>query len=75
MVFYWIIILGSAICLSGSAVFALWWAATNNQLSHPKKGALLVFDEEEPMGIPTDHFPAKSTAVPPSETGRGGRSV
>lgn len=42
-----------------AAALALQWAAKNGQLSDFEKGARSIFDEEEPEGQMTDHFPKK----------------
>jgi cbb3-type cytochrome oxidase maturation protein len=41
----------------GSAVCALVWAIRNGQMSDFKAGAESIFDDEEPVGKPTDAFP------------------
>ena len=66
MLIYFIILAGSFFLLTGSALLALRWALQNGQLRHNEKAALLVFDEEEPVGEVTDSFPgatADSTNV------------
>lgn len=50
---------GISLSITGSAVFALYWAARNNQLEDLQKGAESIFDEDEPMGETTDHFPGE----------------
>jgi cbb3-type cytochrome oxidase maturation protein len=57
-----ILILGGLIFLSGSALVAFYWAAKNDQFRNLKKGSEVIFDEDEPIGKPTDHFPAKLKA-------------
>lgn len=42
--------------LTGSALFAFYWAAKNNQFRDLKKGSEVIFDEDEPIGKPTDCF-------------------
>jgi hypothetical protein len=53
----WLLFIGSLIVLPGSALLALRWAARTGQLEAFQKGALQIFDEEEPVGQMTDHFP------------------
>jgi hypothetical protein len=53
----WILFIGSFIVLPGSALLALRWAARSGHFDNLEKGALLIFDEEEPVGTVTDHFP------------------
>jgi hypothetical protein len=50
--------------LPGSALLALRWAAKTGQLQTLQKGALLIFDEEEPVGKVTDHFPSQPEIAP-----------
>jgi hypothetical protein len=37
----------------------LRWAVRSGQLQNLQKGALLIFDEEEPVGQRTDQFPPR----------------
>lgn len=46
--------------LSGSALVAFYWAAKTGQFRNLRQGAQVIFDEDEPIGQPTDHFPGKS---------------
>ncbi len=57
-----------AVALSGSAVYALYWSSQHGQLRDFERGARSIFDEHEPVGAMTDHFPAKrgQTAPAPS---------
>lgn len=45
-----------------AAAFALHWSSKNGQLSNFEEGARSIFDEEEPEGQMTDHFPAKQVS-------------
>jgi len=45
--------------LTGTAVYALYWSSKNGQLRNFERGAVSIFDKEEPVGQMTDHFPAK----------------
>lgn len=51
-------LVGGGIFFAGAA-FALHWASKNGQLSNFEEGARSIFDEEEPEGQMTDHFPTK----------------
>ena len=53
----YLLIWGSMLVFGGSAVWALVWAIRNGQMSNFKAGAESIFDEEEPVGKPTDAFP------------------
>lgn len=57
MSFYYILMLGSLILLGGSAVYALYWAASHGQFSRMDQGAEIIFDSGEPVGKITDVFP------------------
>jgi cbb3-type cytochrome oxidase maturation protein len=48
-----------AIAISGTAVYALYWSSKHGQLRDFERGASSIFDEQEPVGKMTDHFPAK----------------
>ena len=48
-----------ALALSGSAVYALYWSSKHGQLRDFERGAASIFDDEEPVGRMTDHFPAR----------------
>lgn len=65
MLIYIIILAGSFVFLTGSALLALRWALRTGQLRDSRKTALLVFDEDEPVGRMTDHFPGRP--LPPTD--------
>jgi cbb3-type cytochrome oxidase maturation protein len=48
-----------AVAISGTAVYALFWSSKHGQLRDFERGARSIFDEQEPVGQMTDHFPAK----------------
>ncbi len=50
----YLLILGSMVLLGATAVLGLFWAARNGQFRDMKRGARVIFDEEEPVGMPTD---------------------
>ncbi len=41
-----------------TAVYALWWSAKTGQFKKLESGAKVIFDEDEPIGVQTDFFPA-----------------
>lgn len=47
----------SALLFGGSAASALAWALRRGQLEDFQRGATSIFDEDEPIGRPTDAFP------------------
>lgn len=55
-----ILVPAGIIFLSGSAILAFYWAAKTGQFRNLSQGAKVIFDEDEPIGKPTDHFPGKS---------------
>lgn len=57
-VFYTLAFLIAA-SLSGTAVYALYWSSKHGQLRDFDRGAVSIFDEQEPVGQVTDHFPAR----------------
>ena len=48
-----------ATAISGTAVYALYWSSKHGQLRDFERGAASIFDEQEPVGQMTDHFPGK----------------
>lgn len=54
-----------ALLITASAVAALRWAVKSGQFRDFEKGAETIFDEDEPMGRPADHFPGKP--LPPGD--------
>ena len=63
---YAIILLSSFVFLTGSALLALRWALRNGQFEHAERAALLIFNEEEPVGQLTDRFPDRRGPAEPS---------
>ena len=57
-VFYTLAFLIAA-ALTGTAVYALYWSSRHGQLRDFERGAVSIFDEEEPVGRMTDRFPPK----------------
>ncbi|MEM9445193.1 MAG: cbb3-type cytochrome oxidase assembly protein [Verrucomicrobiota bacterium] len=54
---FYIILIGSMICFGGSAICALYWAASTGQFRDMTKGSETIFGEDEPIGEITDSFP------------------
>jgi hypothetical protein len=59
MSFYYALITSGFVFLTATALLALRWAIKNGEFRNTSKAALLVFDEEEPVGKMTDFFPGK----------------
>lgn len=51
------------VLLGASAVLALVWAVRSGQLARFQAGATSIFDEDEPIGCPTDAFPQRETPM------------
>ncbi|MFZ4598948.1 MAG: cbb3-type cytochrome oxidase assembly protein CcoS [Terrimicrobiaceae bacterium] len=54
-----LLLVGGLIFLSGSALFAFYWAVRDGQLNNLPEAAKTIFDHDEPVGTPTDRFPSK----------------
>ena len=52
-----VVIWCSAVLLGLSAVWALVWAIRTGQFHGLRQGAEIIFDDQEPVGMPTDSFP------------------
>jgi cbb3-type cytochrome oxidase maturation protein len=53
-----------------SAIGAFFWAAKSKQFENVEEGSHVIFDADEPIGMPTDSFPGssrKSTNKPSSQ--------
>jgi nitrogen fixation-related uncharacterized protein len=63
--FLYFVALPMAMLVVCSAVYGLYWASKKGQLQNLEAGSRTIFDEEEPVGIPTDHVlnqPKKAAA-------------
>jgi nitrogen fixation-related uncharacterized protein len=52
--FLFYVALPMAMLIVASAVYGLYWASKKGQLQNLEEGAKVIFDEEEPIGKPTD---------------------
>jgi len=59
MSWIYIVVVITAVGVTASAAYALYWSAKNGQFQQLNKGATSIFDDEEPMGVMTDTFPGK----------------
>jgi cbb3-type cytochrome oxidase maturation protein len=71
----WILFVCSIIVLPGIALLAFRWALRHGEFDNLQKTALSIFDEEEPVGRVTDHFPGKGSrsdgkVAPPNQLSR-----
>lgn len=63
--FLFYVALPMAMLVVASAVYGLYWASKKGQLQNLEDGAKVIFDEEEPIGTPTDqtlHQPKSKSA-------------
>jgi cbb3-type cytochrome oxidase maturation protein len=49
---------GGIVFLGGSALAAFCWAVRDGQLRNLPEASRTIFDDEEPVGVPTDKFPS-----------------
>lgn len=61
MTLVYVVIWSSAVLLALSAVWALVWAIRTGQFQSLQQGAASIFDEDEPIGVPTDAFPGQGS--------------
>jgi cbb3-type cytochrome oxidase maturation protein len=66
MMILWILLGTSLVVLPGMALLALRWALRHGEFKHVDKAALSIFDEEEPLGKLSDHFPTPASTPAPS---------
>ena len=57
MFIYYLLVFGSMVVLGGSALYARYWGVREGHFSNMKKGAEVIFGEDEPLGRVTDLFP------------------
>lgn len=53
-----LLLIGGLVFLSGTALAAFYWAVKDGQLNNLPEGARSIFDDDEPVGTPTDKFPS-----------------
>lgn len=66
MIIMWLLFIGSVVILPGTALLGLWWALRHGEFNHLQKTALSIFDEQEPVGQMSDHFPGENHAPAPA---------
>ncbi len=66
MTLLWIMFVCSVVVLPALALWALRWAVRQGQFADLQKTALSIFDEDEPVGRVTDHFPGQTAEEPES---------
>ena len=70
----WILFVCSVVVLPATALLAFRWAVQHGEFKNLQRTALSIFDEEEPVGKISDHYPgsvrdARDTeAKPPAKS-------
>lgn len=54
-----LLLVAGLVFLSGSALLAFYWAVQDGQFSNLTEAPLIIFDNDEPVGAPTDRFPSR----------------
>ncbi|MCX6903855.1 MAG: cbb3-type cytochrome oxidase assembly protein CcoS [Verrucomicrobia bacterium] len=69
MTVVWILFVCSVVLLPGTALLALRWAARHGEFNDLQRTALSIFDEDEPIGVMSDHFPGRTRqkSTPPGQ--------
>jgi len=71
MALIYIFIFGSVVVFGLTAVAGLVWAVRTGQLRDFSAGATSIFDDDEPVGVMTDAFPAVDEAAAPTPPEEG----
>jgi len=64
MIVFWLLILGSVVVLPVTALLVLRWAIRQGEFDDLQRTALSIFDETEPLGQVTAHYPVPTRADP-----------
>lgn len=68
MSYYSWLLIGSIGLLTGLALLLLRWAIAHGEFRNLSRTALMIFDEEEPVGKQTDFFPGhRDSDKPPAQ--------
>lgn len=59
MAAFYVALWGLAAALGATAIGGLVWAIRRGEFHNLREGAASIFDEEEPIGQPTDRFPGE----------------
>ena len=59
MSYTYLFIAGAITAASVFALLAFYWAAKHGHLQNVEEGAKIIFDDDEPIGKPTDAFPGR----------------
>lgn len=54
MIWYYLLIGGSMVLLGSITLAAFYWAASTGQFRNMENNSRVIFDEDEPVGKPTD---------------------
>lgn len=69
----YILIWGFVIVFGLTAVYGLVWAIRSGQMRDFAAGATSIFDDEEPVGEPTDAFPGETVTEEERDESSGDR--
>jgi nitrogen fixation-related uncharacterized protein len=75
MTVVWILFACSVILLPSTALLALRWAVRHGEFRDLRKTALSIFDEEEPVGQLSDHFPDRGPSTGPGPASRPSQTI
>jgi len=67
---YYVIVFGMLAVFGGTVIWSLWWAIRGGQFSDFQRGAVSIFDDDEPVGQVTDVFPDKAEEWFEGENGK-----
>lgn len=67
----YVVVFGTVLLMGISAVWAFVWAVKTGQFRNFQKGAVSIFDPDEPQGKVTDHFPDGAKKGDPFEAETG----
>ena len=56
---YYILVFTVLGLLAISVIGGMWWAIRRGQMKSVKRGAYVIFDDDEPVGEMTDAFPGE----------------
>ena len=59
-----LVVLAIAALVGASAVYGLYWAGKKGQFRELEAGAKVIFDDEEPIGRPTDQILNQPKSAP-----------
>jgi nitrogen fixation-related uncharacterized protein len=64
--FLYFVAMPMGLLIVSSAIYGLYWATKKGQLQNLEEGAKVIFDDEEPIGQPTDQLLNQNRRKPKS---------